>query len=616
MRIKPNKKRKTQRSLWWCHFWISLPVAALFLMLMLVVSNWHTPLGTEKATLQWFDWFSHNVFGPKPPSAIADSIMLVDVHYDKRFVVERDAEGFPKGRLPVTDHDKLYRLLSYLEQQDYRYILLDIFFDKAISEPQDSSLYSLIVHMPRLGIALPPDSLEIADEQLKTKAGVTAYSTALWENDFVKYRFLFDDSLKSLPLKMYEELNDRTIEPGRFIATDGNAWARTSTFLTFELINDNDNKRYMHYNLGDVVGDSLDGVVYESKLNSENFPVNGKYILIGDFKDDRHITFRGSMSGTFINFNAYLTLLRGYHRLSFWLLLILGVAFWALVFLTIHHTSFSRVFMWLGYPFYFTVLCLFSYLLFREVYDVFAATILFYSLETIVQCLENKDKIKEKIKTTYIMIKSHKRKTAFGVFIVLLIFLILFIGVGKARAQDYKIMYLSTSHIEIGGKRLKKGNVYKHHEPVKWTKSDQWLIVQRVGTDSLFWCTRKEFSYRNDLKVMDNTIIHKEPLGSRNANEIIDQHYSALQYFLADTLFLPAYTKQSDDIITEAVWMNKNREVVVPVSRTTDGMYYVLTKSIFGRYKPRDLELQLRERSLDGTWVNVPYNSLKILYLR
>ena len=613
---KSNKKHKTQRPLWWRHLWISLLVATLILMLMLVASNWHTPLGAEKATLKWFDWLSQNVYGPKPPSVIADSILLVDIHYDKRFVVERDADGFPKGRLPVADHEKLYRLLSYLEKQDYRYILLDIFFDKAISEPQDSSLYSLIARMPRLVIALPPDSLEIADEQLKPKAGVAAYSTALWENDFVKYRFLIEDSLKSLPLKMYEELIGRNIEPGRFIATDGNAWVRTSAFLTFELINDNDTKRYKHYYLGDVVGDSLDGEVYEPRLNSKDFPVNGKYILIGDFKCDRHNTFRGSMSGTFINFNAYLTLLRGHHRLSIWLLLILGIAFWALAFLTIHNSSFSKVFMWLGYPFYLSILCLFSYLLFREVYDVLTATILFYSLETIVQCIENWYKIKVKIKTTYIMIKNHKRKTAFGILFILFIILILFVGVGKARAQNYKIMYLSTSHIEIGGKKLKKGDVYKHHEPVKWTKSDQWLIVQRKGTDSLFWRTRKEFSYLNDLQVKDNTIIQQEHLGSRDANEIIGQHYSALKYFLADTLFLPAYSKQSDDVITETVWINKNREVVVPVSRTTDGKYYMLTKSLYGRYKPRDLELQLRERSIDGSWNNVPYSSLKIFYLR
>lgn len=616
MQTKSNRKRKTQRPLWWRYLWLSLPVTVLILMLMLVASNWHTPLGTEKATLQWFDWVSQKVYGPKPPSTMADSVLLVDVHYDKRLVIERDADGCPIGRLPVADHDKLYRLLRYLEQQDYRYILLDIFFDKAISEPQDSSLYSLIARMPRLGIALPPDSLEIATEQMKPKAGVATYSTALWENDFVKYRFFSDDSIKSLPLKMYEEMTGRIIEPGRFVATDGNAWVRTSAFLTFELTNDNDRKRYKHYNLGDIVGDSLDGVVYEPMLNSEDFPVSGKYILIGDFKDDRHNTFRGPMSGTFINFNAYLTLLQGHHRLSFWLLLILGVAFWALAFITIHHSSFSRVFMWLGYPFYLMVLCLFSYLLFREVYDVLAATLFFYSLETIVQCIENWGKIKQKIKTAYIMIKTNKRKTALGIFIVLLIFLLLFVGVGETRAQDYKIVYLSTKHIEIGGKRLKKGNIYNRREPVKWTKSDQWLIVQRVGTDSLFWRTRKEFSYLNGLQVKGNDILHKEHLGSRNANEMIGQHYSALRYFLADTLLLPAYSRQSEDIVAETVWMKENREVVVPVSRTADGMYYILTKSLYGRHKPRDLELQLRERSLDGTWNNVPYSNLKILYLR
>jgi hypothetical protein len=62
---------------------------------------------------------------------------------------------------------------------------------------------------------------------------------------------------------------------------------------------------------------------------------DGKYVIIGDFEDDVHNTYRGSQPGPLILFNAFLALLHGQHHVSILFLLILYVIytilFWILL---------------------------------------------------------------------------------------------------------------------------------------------------------------------------------------------------------------------------------------------------------------------------------------------
>ena len=389
---------------------ISALLSLLFLTVSWIATNSRVSLGGEKSKLQWFEILT-NRGADEEHCDMTDSVVLIDVHYDKKLVLEKDDDGMPIGMVAATDKQKLKKLLEYLHQgDDYRYILLDVFLDKNISSPEDSSLYQLIASMPRIVIPYPEASV-LADTCLNSKAGHAQYTTAIWENDFVKYPFLTDGK-ESVALKMYKDLTGRTITKHGFLYTD--RWlVRKSAILTFELRENSDLSFRKHY-LGWVVGDTLAGEVYESMIDEPGFATD-KYVLIGDFKEDRHNTYAGEMSGPVINFNAYLTLLHGHHRFSLLMLVILwGVFFW-LVWIVFSRSVLSQIFLWLGAPTILLVLCIITYLCFHEVYDILTATLLFYLLRTAVDIRRNKDKIIEryhKIKN-YICVWKRKIKSWF-----------------------------------------------------------------------------------------------------------------------------------------------------------------------------------------------------------
>ena len=61
-----------------------------------------------------------------------------------------------------------------------------------------------------------------------------------------------------------------------------------------------------------------------------------------------------------------------------------------------------------------------------------------------------------------------------------LLSLLLFITT-SAVADDYKILYLSTESIEIGGKTLRKGDTFGDQSVIKWTLASQSMRIKRIN---------------------------------------------------------------------------------------------------------------------------------------
>lgn len=394
---------------------ISVLIAVFFLFITYWTMNYQIPISAEKAKLQFFEAYRQSHW-PREDSNLTDSVIMIDTHYDQQFVMEKDAySSREKGLVSVVDREKLLRCLEFLKQHEYKYILLDIFLDKAVRQDADSTLYKTIASMPRLVLAKPQD-IPIANPCLDPKTGCVQYKTALWENDFVKYPFSYKGE-KSLPLMMYEDITGRTIkELGPFYWDKG--LARNSIILTYSSV-DLEERSYL--------GGSDDYPIEEDLKDAK-----GKYILIGDFVDDLHNTFLGEIPGTLINFYAFLALFHGHHKIGIGMFFFLFFVFAIPVYLKItnyrtpkrfyyfirknffvnriisllksflckrkknrlfevfrkilyfSYIILSKVFCsWLGYPLYLTIVCLFTYIVFNEAYDIFITTLLFYLLNVI-----------------------------------------------------------------------------------------------------------------------------------------------------------------------------------------------------------------------------------------
>lgn len=348
----------------------------------------------------------HDYLWPRENEAI-DSVLFVNVTYDKELRPITDEFGTPSGRTQITDRHKLLRLLQYLKRNnDYKFILLDVFFGNDVQTERDEELYATIDSMERIVIPCHSDAV-IADERLAKKAGLADYLVTFSESDFVKYPY-FCDSAKSIPVMMYEEVTGRKIEKHGIFYTDGWHLVRSSIVLTFDLrANETyaDNGDKIWNNLGmDLLDDSIPelNATGDSLLYKQPEMTRNKYIVIGSFRgDDTHTTFLEDMSGAVINFNAFISLLHGHHIVSATLAILLCIIFFSLSYLTLSRKRLKdlleemaessqnksmRVVLkvliwlcsWIGYSLLLSIMCVITYILLGEAYDIFITSTMFY----------------------------------------------------------------------------------------------------------------------------------------------------------------------------------------------------------------------------------------------
>lgn len=384
---------------------LSFSLSIGFLVFSYWITNLRFPISGEKALLTKLELL-HDYFWPRENEAI-DSVLFVNVTYDKVLRPITDEFGTPSGRTQITDRHKLLRLLQYLKRNNnYKFILLDVFFGNDVQTVWDEELYATIDSMERIVIPCHSDAV-IADKRLVKKAGLADYLVTFSESDFVKYPY-FCDTAKSIPVLMYEEVTGRKIEKHGIFYTDGWHLVRSSIVLTFDL---RANETYavngdkIWNNLGmDLLDDSIPelNATGDSLLYRQPEMTHNKYIVIGSFRgDDTHTTFLEEMSGAVINFNAFISLLHGHHIVSATLTILLFIIFFSLSYLTLSRKQLKdlleeivetsqnksirlvlKVLIWLcswiGYSLLLSIMCIITYLLLGEAYDIFITSTMFY----------------------------------------------------------------------------------------------------------------------------------------------------------------------------------------------------------------------------------------------
>ena len=126
------------------------------LLFSYVVCNTSIPLPDEMSVLQGWDKFK-SINGYNSDS-IPDDVLLVNVTYDKQ-LVDYSRDGIPLGQYAITDRKKLLDFLRIAKKaENYKYILLDVIFEKGIVSRYDSALFSLIASMQRIVIPVHKDA--------------------------------------------------------------------------------------------------------------------------------------------------------------------------------------------------------------------------------------------------------------------------------------------------------------------------------------------------------------------------------------------------------------------------------------------------------------------------
>ena len=369
----------------WTQWTITLGLSLIAMILSYLCTNMNVPISGEKSVLRYWCAFTDWVTSGKE-SDLSDDVVFINVANDKQLVDITDEFGIPTGNAVVTDREKLCRLLEIINASgDYKYVMLDVIFEDGYQTEADSSLFELIGRMNR--IVLPKhEDVTLASGVPQGKVAFSDYRTTIDENDFTKYQ-LFQKDGPSMPLKMYSDITGRTVKRTGLWYSDKASLARKVIFPKMYVRIDSPYRsdgQKAYLNMGSDILSYADDVDWSDLFAK-------KVVVIGAFSgDDIHTTYAGDLPGSLINYNVFLSLMKGQHRIPLLLILTYFIIFFVMALLLLRrdggqHQSWAWVWakLFLFYSVILTVVCIIVFGIWGQAHDIFI-TSTFFSLVDLI----------------------------------------------------------------------------------------------------------------------------------------------------------------------------------------------------------------------------------------
>lgn len=337
-----KKKKKNRVNLTICKqfvrerrtaFIVSLCNVIVLLFLSYLISNQAIFTGEDLNKYAWMEWIKSKC-GLSKDVELRKDVLFVNVAYDKQLIERHDGYGMTVGNVDITDRSKLKSFLEVLQRTDaYKYIFLDVRFEKGFDSPEDSSLFSLIKTLRNIVVATHSD-VELIDSALSSKTAINDYSATIVETNFMRYEYLKNQK-PSMALYAYQGVTGNTIDKHFCFYTCNHRLCYKSLFVKMP-IDDwsefDDLQTKMYYNLGNDLLES-----YSDKDIAEL--TKGKYIVIGDMVEDMHDTYSGIKPGSVITFYAFEVLLNGEHFVRYGLICFLAILYFVISLSLFEHDS-------------------------------------------------------------------------------------------------------------------------------------------------------------------------------------------------------------------------------------------------------------------------------------
>lgn len=310
----------------------SLCNVVILLALSYFLNNQPLFTGEDLDQYAWMEWIKDKL--GISPDVDANAALFVNVAYDKQLVDKCDDYGMTIGNSDVTDRSKLLSFLKILHKTGaYKYIILDIRFEKGYNVPEvDSLLFAEILNMRNIVIANHSD-IELADSSLIKKAAISDYYATITKTNFARYQYNYD-GVESVPLYAYHELTRNTINKHGWFYTCSSRLCYNSLFVHFPIAKWNEydeQQSKVYYNLGSDILDNYS----DSDLKKLT---EGKCVIIGNMVEDVHDTYSGLKPGSVITYYAFQELMRGHHFVNYYMMLFLAILFF-LISLSLFETN-------------------------------------------------------------------------------------------------------------------------------------------------------------------------------------------------------------------------------------------------------------------------------------
>jgi len=307
--------------------------ACLLLVLTLFWLNRPNTYSDEAFFIKWTSLFKKTVLNidPKPGS---DEILFIDVSDNKTVIPKLDQFGEYNeysGKV-VVNRAHLAEILSII--QPYKDNIKHIFINVNFKDTTPADSVFLARAEPLRDKILTAAHLDEEGDFVKPFFDLP-YALATYEATqglFMKYRLFYHDTLKTAPLALYEKIDNKKLENGFFFSRISGKRALKAPIVDFQVrpidmqaASDLTSETYTAQSLSTLLS-------LKEFIDPEDFAAffQNRLIIIGDFKNDIHQTVFGSVPGSLVIYNSYLTLKKEAYHISTWWIIFLLLSFWFL----------------------------------------------------------------------------------------------------------------------------------------------------------------------------------------------------------------------------------------------------------------------------------------------
>lgn len=264
--------------------------------------------------------------------SLPDDLVLINTCYDHCMIPVYDEIGIECGEFDITDRAKLLELLKYLaKENDYRYAVIDIRFDRQFVSPSDSAFYSFLSKLPRC--CIPRSSSEGSIEKtIRHLSAISEYNTNIQNNNFLKYQYLSPYG-ESIALRMAKDIDGISVRKLGPFFFENYKLCINSHILD---IRTNVLSEYRENHEKNIL--QLGSDVLPLIESGEKGVFANKIIMIGDcFREDIHTTVAGPVSGMMIIYNAYHAILDENNIPALWLWAVLLLLYFIITLLILNN---------------------------------------------------------------------------------------------------------------------------------------------------------------------------------------------------------------------------------------------------------------------------------------
>lgn len=373
---------------------ISICLAFLITLLCYFMNNCPFPYWDSLNKFSWLEYILRNTV---PENVDRNDAFFINVSYDRQTVDYTYSNGNLQGSIDITNRETLLKFLKIAERTNtYKYIFLDIRFEKGIETEIDSALFAQIGKMRDISYSSHSDILN-NDKAIPSKAAINDYYTTITSTNFTRYQYL-QDGKESAPLRIYtavDSVNNKSLKRWGPFFYCGGKLCQNSPFMRIPedfWTGHEENGHQNYYDLGPLL---------LSVYNDEDWRIamKDKIVFVGNFVDDLHDTYAGLQPGSYLIYLAYKELCKGKQFVSGGFIFLISIVYiilslfilnrrtiWEYIpFLrNIQTKSIMFIMNLLGFSTLLSILTIVFYILFNTTYNIFFPSLVFSFLSLYV----------------------------------------------------------------------------------------------------------------------------------------------------------------------------------------------------------------------------------------